>query len=137
MAVAVVDVLVPSQTQQGGQSKRSPMTMRSLAKEIRFDAVISRSHGRSSEVTEAAIEDGTSINDHVILAPRELTIDAIVSDHPIGAAATSTPNPDVVVTDTRSIVAAALLEELWATKALLTIVTPIRPYENKVITRLD
>lgn len=150
MAISVIDVLFP-----GERSSRSQAFRRSLSKlesvadfaggslraAIGFDAVISRNHRMSSQVTDAPLEDGSVASDHAILAPRELTLEAVVSDSPIDPEVLARLPAPVVGPDgvpletlpTRSQVAAELLEALWRDRVRLKVVTKFKVYENMLI----
>lgn len=149
MAIDVVDVLFPSDRQRRQPFLRSLSRLESdvkfgtgsLKAVVAFDAVVSKEHQFSSQVTDNPVEDGTTVTDHVILAPRQLTLEAMVSDHPIDPEVlakmpTPTEGPDglpVAVKPTRSQKAAEFLEGLWRDKVLLKVVTKFRTYANLVI----
>jgi len=146
--IQVVDVLFPGERQRSQRFRRSLSRLESvvnlagtsLKAVIQFDAVITRGHKMSSTVTSDPVEDGSEASDHVILAPRELTLAAMVSDHPIDPEVLAR-NPLVLDADgfpveaqpTRSQVAATLLEALWRDKVRLKIVTKFKTYENMLI----
>lgn len=50
---------------------------------LQLDAVVSEEHTRTATVTKFPIEGGGTINDHVILAPPDLSITGIISDTPL------------------------------------------------------
>ena len=112
----------------------SPMTISSASRTVQFDAVLSRGHGRSASATQAPVEDGSTISDHVILDAETLQIDGVVSDHPID---------DISLVEaaaaalTRSVEVAAILQGWWRAKTTLTVVTRLWAYEDMVIERLD
>lgn len=136
-ATQVLDILAQQQTPQAPASAPLPQsgtTLESLTEKFRFDAVVSRQHGFSAQVTEAPVEDGSTINDHIILAPRTLVLEALVSDHPLENAAITAAQSAAEV---RSVSAAAYLEQLWATRTLLTVVTRLRRYTGMAIERMD
>lgn len=112
--------------------------------DIPVDAFITRSHSFSSSVTRAPVEDGSNINDHVILDPDELTIEGLTSDHPVDLLAGLTAVAGAVVelfggdaAPTRSRQAAEALEEAWRDKAELEIVTRLKTYKSMVIESLE
>lgn len=111
---------------------------------VRVDAFITRAHSFSSSVTRAPVEDGSNINDHVIRDARELTIEGLVSDHPVNLIAGLTAIAGAVgellgqePASTRSQTEARTLESLWQNKTELQIVTRLRTYENMVIEQLE
>lgn len=152
MALDVVDILFPSDRQRRQPFLRSLSKLESttafgvgsLKAVVRFDAVVSKEHEFSSQLTDSAIEDGTTISDHVILAPRQLTLEAMVSDHPIDPEVLATlPTPTegtdglpIAAKPTQSQKAAEFLEALWRDKVFLKVVTKFRTYENLIITRM-
>lgn len=149
MAIDVIDVLFPDGRQRRQSFLRSVSKLESesafgvgsMKAAVSFDAVISKEHQFSSQVTENPVEGGTTISDHVILAPRQLTLDAMVSDHPIDPEVLAAlPEPvvgldgfPVTAKPTRSQKAAEFLEALWRDKVLLKVVTKFRTYQNLVI----
>jgi hypothetical protein len=52
---------------------------------IQFDASLSENHSRKSQATEFPIENGKTINDHVILKPFELELNIIITDTPLSS----------------------------------------------------
>lgn len=52
---------------------------------LEFDVVTSETHEGSSVLTERAVESGAPITDHKRANPRRVTIEAIVSNTPLGA----------------------------------------------------
>ncbi|MFH0902148.1 MAG: hypothetical protein V2A73_16070 [Pseudomonadota bacterium] len=113
---------------------QSPTKIESLSRSIQFDAVVSRTHSFISTIADSPIEDGTSVTDHVIKSPRALTIEGLVSDHPVDKA---TRENAAVAAQKRSQTAAAILEELWSTAATLRVITRLRIYNDMVIERLE
>lgn len=112
--------------------------------EIPVDAWITRGHVFSSSVTNAPVEDGTNVNDHVIQDAPELTIEGFTSDHPVNLLAT----PAAVIGaaeeflglsggETRSQAAAKALFRAWKTKAALEVVTRLHTYKNMQISVLE
>lgn len=120
--------------------------------EIPIDAFITRGHAMGSSVTRAPVEDGSNINDHVILDAKELTIEGLTSDHPVNLLA----NPAAVVGAAREVLgstisdalglgggltrsqeAAKKLENAWITKAELEVVTRLFTYKRMVIQTLE
>lgn len=51
---------------------------------VQFDAVMSESYSHAAKATDAPVERGTSIADHIILSPLELELTGVVSDTPLG-----------------------------------------------------
>jgi len=53
---------------------------------IELDCSVQETHERTATLTQSPVEDGSTISDHVILLPKRLTIEGIVSSTPLGAA---------------------------------------------------
>lgn len=118
---------------------------------INVDAFITRSASLSSSVTRAPVEDGSNINDHVILDAVELTLEGLTSDHPVDLLAGNVAALAGVATDilgdaagafglggdSRSFKAREALEEAWREKTRLEIVTRLRVYKDMVIEQLE
>lgn len=105
--------------------------------EIKFDAVFTRGHSFSSSVTSAPVEDGSVITDHVTLEPESISIDGMVSDHPVPVKG----DPLTVQSTTpslqrRSRKAADELFTLWQTRQLVKLVTKLHTYDSMVIESL-
>jgi hypothetical protein len=52
---------------------------------ISFEASLKETHSRKSTATRFPIEDGTYVNDHIILDPLELNMTLIITDYPISS----------------------------------------------------
>lgn len=50
---------------------------------ISLDASLSEGHSMTAEATDHPVEQGSSISDHVHIKPRVVTIEGIISNHPI------------------------------------------------------
>lgn len=125
-------------------AKGNRTEIRGAPQEIPIDAVITRGHVFNAAVTRAPVEDGTSINDHVVLDPAELFIEGVTSDTPVGLLEGLTTAIEQVGGlfglgngETRSQTAAAALEEAHRQKALLEVVTRLRTYRNMIIETLE
>lgn len=111
--------------------------------EIPVDCYITREHAFSSSITREPVEDGSDINDHVVLDTPELTIEGVTSDHPVSLLATLGAVTGAVSeflglsgAEMRSQTAAKALKLAWSTKAELEIVTKLGTYKNMVIDQL-
>jgi hypothetical protein len=98
------------------------------------DVDLSRMHRREAIVTDFPAEDGTSIADHIIIRPQELTIELMVSDTPL-TMNTAYRTPGSLLS--RSQRAFDELERIWKGKRLLTVATPLAYYDNMVITGFE
>jgi hypothetical protein len=50
---------------------------------IEIDAVIKRSHSRTTKRTQHPVEEGADITDHIRAEPMDLSMDCVISDNPI------------------------------------------------------
>lgn len=111
---------------------------------ITLDAVISERHTTKTVTTTFPVESGAKISDHAITLPKELVINAIVSDSELIFSI-----GDIVedVTDlfgsstennvTRSNQAYNSLVKIQDNKELITITTGLVVYQNMMITDID
>lgn len=53
---------------------------------IELDCSVNETHERSAELTKYPVEDGGNISDNVVLLPKKLTIEGLVSKTPLGVA---------------------------------------------------
>ena len=61
----------------------TPVKSKSRVGALVFDAVVSESHEFSMAVTQFPVEEGAPITDHVRTEPAKITIEAIITNHPI------------------------------------------------------
>ena len=104
--------------------------------EIELDVIISETANTSSTVTSNPVENGSDVNDNIIINPMTFSMIGIVSDTkvaPLGGlntlesfASESTPSKDVWED----------LLELQANKIPFTLVTNLKAYDNVVIENL-
>lgn len=99
--------------------------------DLTLDATISESHEMTAEVTDFPVEEGSDISDNRRIAPRVVTLDAVISSAPTSFAQIAGPLAPMSVPD-----GFKALEELFASDDLVTLVTKLRTYENMLITRL-
>lgn len=59
----------------------------SVTASIFLDATVSEDFENPSELTQHPVENGADIGDHIILKPRRLTIEGVISDAPLGVSA--------------------------------------------------
>lgn len=106
--------------------------------EIVLDASISEQHSSTSEVPEHPVEKGAAFTDHVREKPDQLTIEGLISNHPLtetqaargkdavgGETPTYRPGYEKEV-DGR-------IREMKRSAQVLTVVTGLRTYEDMVI----
>lgn len=96
-----------------------------------IDAIITEESGLDAEVTEYPVESGAVITDHVRNLPGTLELEFVVSDTPIGEAASARPADVVPSTEARQ-----KLEALRATRQPFAVITPRRTYASMVFTSL-
>ena len=118
-----------------------------------FDATLEETHTTELEITDHPIESGTSINDHVYLQPKEITIRAYVSNDDIKGVSGGTGTGEIHDSSLSNIqsgvsgyaygsneakITAAydallLMQELGL---LITVQTGLKLYENMAVKRL-
>jgi len=112
---------------------------------IQLDAVLSESHSNPIRLTKNPIELGADITDHAIIEPKLLTINAEVSDTPLGVAAfgaivdliTGLFGTATSSNITRSNAAYNALLQLAELREPIQVQTRLRLYENMIITNID
>lgn len=97
-----------------------------------IDAAISEEEALAAEVTEYPVESGAVITDHVRNKPRTLELEFVVSDTPIGEAASARAGDVVPSSEARQ-----KLEALRATRQPFTVITGVRTYESMIFTSLS
>lgn len=86
---------------------------------IEIDATLEETHERQTEITDHPVENGAFIQDHIINAPRRLTMTCMVTDTPLGEES-----------GLRAQAAFDALEELRDLRTTFTVVSGFRVYEN-------
>lgn len=101
-----------------------------------MDVTIDEFHEKSARVTENPIEDGSLINDHVILEPERVSINGFITDAPlvpiVGLIDSITGGGYKRVTD-----AFAKLEDLFNAREPVTLVTGYKTYFDMIIVSLS
>ena len=95
-----------------------------------FDAIIKRSETMTSDVPEYATEEGYSITDNICLKPRELEIEAIITNSPVTWAeqhAASSSRVETMIEE---------LRQLWLKKTPVQFTAAGDSYENMCITSI-
>lgn len=109
---------------------------------IPLDVALDSQHIYGQEVTGEALEDGSQADDHVVEDPDGLTIEGIVTDHPVGLVAGIVHGPigDLLNLTDGALEPSITAYELWVkakeAAAELVITTRFRVFERMVITRL-
>jgi hypothetical protein len=98
-----------------------------LAGGLTFDLIMEESHLWKNDVTSHAVEDGSTITDHIRNVPREGKMVGLISDYSLGAFALDN-------LDSRSQKAYTLLKEIWEKRELIDIVLTLEVYKNVAIT---
>ena len=114
-----------------------------------LDASIKEEHSAEVDVTDHAVEQGSSITDHARPKPEEVTIEGVVSNTPLNRFQTLRAESfDGVAWQTSAAVNAVrgmpgaaesayrALRDLRDTPKLVTIVTALRTYDNMLLTSL-
>lgn len=94
---------------------------------ISLDATLSEDHSFTAKATQFPLENGSFVSDHVEVAPIRLNIRGVISDTPL----------NVLSDFNRSIDNFNRLTRLFETKAVLSVITGIRVYQNMVMTSLN
>ena len=95
-----------------------------------IDLCVRLTHSNSATVTDNPIEDGSSINDHVINQPRVVTLTGLVSDYkyqlfPFNFPFATQDKPSKKVYD--------IFQDIYKNKRLIEIDTGLEVYENMII----
>ena len=94
---------------------------------ISLDATLSDDHTFTARATKFPLENGSFVSDHVEVDPIRLNIKGIVSDTPLS-----------LLSDfNRSIDNFNRLTRLFESKAIISVITGIRVYQNMVMTSLN
>lgn len=95
-----------------------------------LDAVTSLTHSNTATVSSFTIEDGTQINDNVVLEPRVLTLAGIISDTPYKLFNFNLP---FSTADKISKKAYDIFQEIFENKYLVSIETDLENYDDMYI----
>lgn len=112
------------------------------SKGIVVDASVSEDHVSSCEPTDNPVEGGAKITDHVQLNPKQLTVEGVISDSPLGFAVIGNIQniaravATVFGNSVRSIDAYNELVELQESRIPFTVVTGLKRYENMILMNL-
>ena len=118
-------------------AKGAKTSMAIGTEEIPFDVASAVTHEFSSEVTSFAVEDGSTVQDHIVTAPEEVEVEGITTDHPVEIlAVTRSILSGGLNAEPRSATAFKLLKKAWSTKQLLTIVTSRETYSDMALVSL-
>lgn len=112
--------------------------------EIQLDAVISEDHDSSVRVTKNPVELGAEVTDHAIILPKIITINAEVSDTPLGIAAlgqivdfvTGLFGTSTSENLTRSEAAYNAMIQLQESREPIEVQTKLKLYKNMLITNV-
>ena len=107
---------------------------------VNFDASVTETHTKRNSVPQHPVEVGKNVSDHIRQEPDELSINGIVTDHPIfflaSIQAESPLEGDLTAVNDRADLAYAELQRVMNDGELVEIVTSLREYENMAITEL-
>lgn len=107
---------------------------------VQFDASLTETHTKRNTIPSHPVESGTNISDHIRQEPDEITLQGVVTDHPIVYLASETaPSPldgDLTAANDRADLAYAEMQRVMADGELVSIVTTLREYENMGITEM-
>lgn len=97
-----------------------------------FDVSLNEEHVRSSELTKFPVENGSIVNDHLIIQPKGLVVEGIISETPVALLGGFLfGDGDIDLSKSWKD-----LESLWSNGAILTISTGLEVYKNMVCTDL-
>ena len=104
---------------------------------LEFDAIDSEVHDWQRDVTQNPVENSSPIADHIIERPRNLTVTGMISNAPVSGSSVFISG--LVSSNAEELVSQAFskLDDLYKSKALLTIYTRYATYENMVITSIN
>jgi hypothetical protein len=96
------------------------------------DIAVRETHSYPSEVTSHPVEVGADVSDHVKLGPVTVTLEAVVSDTPIGAVADARVGSGLPSQTTL-----AFLRELRTSKRVVVVTTSLGEYADMVLSDLS
>ena len=111
-----------------------------------IDAFLTETHKRSADVTSYPVESGGQVTDNIRIKPVQVTVEGIVSDTPLGNALTTrntaqAPSDESATGATLDFLpsdeALAVLEGIFLTRELVTLVTGLKSYDNMVLFDLE
>ena len=94
-----------------------------------IDVTLEEVHQRDATATEFPIEGGSTITDHVRLAPLRLSMTGFITDTPIKGLTLSLGGARVAT-------AITILESLWEAREPFRVVSQLKVYENMIIESL-
>lgn len=110
---------------------------------VTFDALLKESVDMPADVTDYAVEEGSDTSDNIRKKPVTLTLDGVISDHPLGNAGRSqTPGggapgeskqPSV---ETRSQNTLKLLEQVQEEGVTVDVFSGLKRYQSMAITNI-
>ena len=98
---------------------------------IEFDAVVSEAHNMTADVTMHPVENGSNITDHIREQPKEITLNGIVSGHPIKFLASLRVQQDPVKDAYQTI------RDIMEKSLLVDVVTTLTTYESMAVTSVS
>jgi len=121
------------------RSKASVFDQNATGNSVTFDASVNEDHSGTSTTTDHPVENGSDITDHVREEPDTLTMNVIVSNHPIVLLNSLLGTPASTGGDnkTRAEDAYDFLRDLKKTKKAVGIKTTLRTYEDMQITAIS
>lgn len=97
-----------------------------------IDAAMTESHELEAEPTSFPTEDGSDFTDNVRKKPKRCTIEGVITDTPMGLAATERQRDNVLPSEA----GLAKLEEIYENAEPITIETTLKVYDRMVLTSL-
>lgn len=102
-----------------------------------LDCLVSDTHSWTADATSYPVESGARISDHIQNEPLEVTIEAIVSNAPIGVIRTEREKNPKYQPDESTDALMAHLMKIRDDRKPVTIRTSLRTYENMALLNLD
>lgn len=97
------------------------------------DALISEDHALPSETTEYPLEQGSNVSDNTRALARELSVEGMISDAPLGTDLQKLRVRETGGTIAPSEYAYALLEKIYTDREPVTVITSLRTYPSMVM----
>ena len=94
------------------------------------DMTIVETHERTSDITDEPVEDGATIQDHIIRDPERITLEGFITDTPIILSVGGATGIG------KTVDAFGVLDDIWRRGDVMIVETAYKRYENMVITSL-
>ncbi len=99
--------------------------------DLKFECIIKRAFKYDATVPTYAVEDGTYISDSILKSPMSMTLETMITNHPLTWA------KQIAGSDNRVNEVRDKLLEMYYSGELFTLTTPDNVYENMAITSIS